>query len=189
VVPGGPEVCPQCKGKRFLVYDVWPGHPLFGELVRCTRCTEGCEDDPLRKICGLTREMQGWTFANTVRYEGIAEAYDVAQELATHPRRFLTLLGDYGIGKTRLLACIVNAARSAGLPAVYTTTASLLDHLRAAYAPNAEVRYDERLELVTSARVLCLDEFDRFNSTDWAQEKFFQLVDVQRRLELPADDN
>ena len=43
-------------------------------------------------------------------------AFDAAQLLAGNPQRFLALLSPakYGVGKTRLLACIVNAARDGG---------------------------------------------------------------------------
>ena len=53
--------------------------------------------------------------------------------------------------------------------------------LRSAYAPTADVSYDARLETLREARVLALDEFDRWAPTPWAQEKFFQLMDYRYR--------
>jgi DNA replication protein DnaC len=184
---GQPEAkCPRCKDRGWLTYDVKYGHPQFAKLLRCPDCGGQEQQESLAGTCGLPCEWLGWTFRNTVRHDGIAAAYDAAFCLAQKPQRFLTLLGSYGVGKTRLLACIVNEARLRGLSAIYLTTADLLDYLRAAYAPKAEVAYDERLDRLTQARVLCLDEFDRFNSTEWAREKFFQLVDAryQRGQEL-----
>ena len=64
---------------------------------------------------------------------------------------------------------------------IYTTTADVLDYLRSAYAPNAEVSYDGRFDTLRQARVLALDEFDRWAPTAWAQEKFFQLIDYRYR--------
>lgn len=165
----------------WLTYDVQPGHPLFGKLVRCDVCGAGQQAEYLQKHCGLTGEMLNWTFQTTRRNQANAAAYDAAQALAGNPQRLYTLLGSYGVGKTRLLACIVNAGRLAGLPAVYTTTAALLDYLRGAFDPNATVNYDGRWEVLTDARILAIDEFDRWNPTEWAREKFEQLIDERYR--------
>lgn len=137
----------------------------------------------MRDLCGLSGEQLTWAFANTDRNRANELAFDAAELLAGNPQRFLALLSPakYGVGKTRLLACIVNAARAAGHTAIYTTTADVLDYLRSAYAPNAEVSYDGRFDLLRNARVLALDEFDRWAPTAWAQEKFFQLIDHRYR--------
>jgi DNA replication protein DnaC len=162
----------------WLAYDVEWSHPLFNQIVRCDVCGTGGQTAYLASICGLAPEQRDWTFGNTQRTSANNAAYDVAQLLAGNPQRMLTMLspGKYGLGKTRLLACVVNAARAEGHTAIYTTTADVLDHLRAAYAPNVTVSYDDRLELLRTCKVLCLDEFDRWAPTAWAQEKFFQLI-------------
>lgn len=166
----------------WLSYDVLPGHALFGKLQRCDVCGESRAQEYLRALCGLRGEMLAWTWNNTDRTTANAAAYDSAQFLAAQPASFYTLLGKFGVGKTRLLACIVNAAREAGRTAVYTTTTDLLDYLRSAYNPETRgVTFDDRWETITSARVLAIDEFDRWNPTDWAREKFEQLIDARYR--------
>jgi DNA replication protein DnaC len=159
------------------------GHPQFKATVRCDVCGSGQQQAYLRDLCGLAGEQLAWTFATTKRNEANEAAFDAAQLLAGNPQRFLALLSPatYGVGKTRLLACIINAARTAGHTAIYTTTADVLDYLRSAYAPNAEVAYDGRFDTLRNARVLALDEFDRWQPTAWAQEKFFQLIDYRYR--------
>jgi DNA replication protein DnaC len=64
---------------------------------------------------------------------------------------------------------------------VYMTPAGLLSHLRAAYAPDAPSSFDETWDRVTRARILALDELDRWNPMAWAQEKFFDLIDNRYR--------
>lgn len=125
--------------------------------------------------------MREWVFSNTARYTHNERAYDAAFRLAQNPAWFLALSGQYGVGKTRLLACIVNHVRSNGQTAVYSTTADLLDHLRATYHPEAEVTYDALWDRIATAKVVALDEMDRWNPTPWAKEKFFQLMDVRYR--------
>jgi chromosomal replication initiation ATPase DnaA len=147
--------------------------------VRCDVCGLGQQDAYLRDLCGLSLPAQSWTFANTRRDAGNAAVYDVAQILAGAPQRWLTMLSPqiYGVGKTRMIACIVNAARAAGHTAVYSTTADVLDYLRDAYGPNGQrLSYDGRMSLLKTCKVLALDEFDRWNPTAWAQQEFFQLL-------------
>jgi DNA replication protein DnaC len=158
---------------------VWHGK-ADDPLCRCSVCGPQRQAEYLRKMDGLTNEMRTWAFANTVTTRN-AEAWQTAQAVAQSPEWFFTLTGPYGVGKTRMLTCIVNAAREARWPAVYLTTAELLDHLRSAYAPGANVSYDAMWDRVSTARVLALDELDRWNPTPWAQEKFFQLVDARYR--------
>ena len=181
--PNKPAACPKCRGYGWLQYDVPVGHPQFSSLVRCDVCGSGQQQNYLRDLCGLSSDQLTWTFSNTDRTKVNELAFDAAQLLAGNPQRFLALLSPakFGTGKTRLLACIINAARTAGHTAIYTTTADVLDYLRSAYAPNAEVSYDGRFDTLRNARVLALDEFDRWAPTAWAQEKFFQLIDHRYR--------
>lgn len=173
--------CSRCRDMRMLAYDAPPGHPLFSKVIPCPDCAAGRDPDRMREICGLTGEMLSWTFANTRRTRANAAAFDAAVEAAANPCWFLSLFGLYGVGKTRLLACIVNAGRGAGLPSLYMTTAGLLSHLRATYAPDASLGFDAVWDRVTTVRILALDELDRWNPTAWAQEKFFELIDHRYR--------
>jgi DNA replication protein DnaC len=180
---GTPAKCPKCNGFGWLQFDVPVGHPQFKDTARCDVCGSGKQQDYLRALSGLAGEQLIWTFGNTKRNDANGAAFDAAELLAGNPQRFLALLSPakYGVGKTRLLACIINAARMAGHTAIYTTTADVLDYLRSAYAPNADVSYDGRFDTLRNARVLALDEFDRWAPTAWAQEKFFQLIDYRYR--------
>lgn len=169
-------MCPVCKGRGWYGYDVPVGHPLFSRTVSCD-CRRSQRELYLRQICGLPGELQEWTFANTRPAPAARAAFEAAQTAAQQPRWLFTVQGPYGVGKTRLLACLVNAGRAAGWESVYTSAAGMLDYLRAAFAPKAEVGYEGRMELLQSARVLCIDEFDRWNPTPWAEEKFFQIIE------------
>lgn len=174
--PPDPRLCPECLGIGW----VYPDMDYHKPIERCSVCGPNRQSEYLRKMDGLTNEMRGWTFGNTSPNRN-SEAWQTARAVAQSPEWFLTLTGPYGVGKTRMLSCIVNEARESRWPAVYLTTAALLDHLRSAYSPGAEVSYDAMWERVTTARVLALDELDRWNPTPWAQEKFFQLIDARYR--------
>lgn len=161
--------------------DVDVGHPQFGKAQRCPTCGNDQQQQHLESICGLSPEMKRMTFSRFSRMGHIAAAWDVAQALALQPSRFLTLAGPNGRGKTTLLACIVNAGRQAGYTSVYASTADFLDHLRRAYAPDTNITYDGVFEKYTTCTILALDELDAFKASEWAEEKFRQLIDHRYR--------
>lgn len=154
---------------------------IGARLERCPVCGEHKQAEFLEHICMLEGEMLGWTLANTKRTPANADAYDAVQRLAQKPTWFLTLHGANGRGKTRLLSCLVNAGRAARWTSVYLTTAELMDHLRSAYNPESHITFDGLWERIISARILVLDEMDRFNATDWATEKFYQMIEQRYR--------
>ena len=173
---------------RFLAYDVPAGHPLFSQVKPCDVCNKDAQQKFLTEMCGLSGEMLTWDFSNTRRNNANALAYDAAKWLVEQPQFFYTLLGNFGVGKTRLLAAIVNETRRARRTAVYTTTSELLDHLRAAYAPGREITFDGLLDKVTECTVLALDEFDRYAPTEWAEDKFVQLIERRYRRAVAGDE-
>lgn len=171
--------CDVCKDRGFLTYDVPYGHPGFGKLMKCPNCPQEGERQVLVAECGLPPKLQGVTFAKIVRHEGNRAACEAALALVHHPRQFLTLTGPTGVGKSMLQGAIITEALASGFSAYYTTMADLLDGLRASFKPDAVAEYEPQWERLKRVRVLCIDEVDRFNATDWAQEKLFQLISAR----------
>jgi len=101
---------------------------------------------------------------------------DAAQALVKEGHGWLTLWGSFGQGKSYLLACVVNAALDKNKPAVYTTAADLLDHLRGAYDPQGGPGYSAAFEYWRTAAVLAVDEISEYYMTPWADEKLRQLI-------------
>jgi DNA-binding MarR family transcriptional regulator len=170
--------CPVCKGRGFVMRDVFYGHPEFGKALHCPKCGQDQRPQLLASECGLPKKLRPWTFDKVMRHAGNAQAYEAALARARKPCEFLTLIGPTGVGKSVLLAATINEALSRDFQAYYTTTADLLDYLRVTFK-KAEADYDARWERLKSVRVLCIDELDRFNPTDWALEKFFQLISAR----------
>lgn len=136
----------------------------------------------LERIDGLVPGDRGKSFSAMRRMPHMEEATLAVLEMVGKRKGLVTLRGEPGRGKSYLLMAAVNEARNAGVPAIYTTTADLLDHLRKAYAPEAKVDYDARWEMLVNCEVLALDELDRFKSTEWAEEKFGSFMDLRYRL-------
>jgi DNA replication protein DnaC len=62
----------------------------------------------------------------------------------------------------------------------------LLDYLRSAYAPTSDIGLDERMEAIREAPLLILDDLGAHQSTPWAQEKLFQIINYRYNGRLPT---
>lgn len=150
-------------------------------LVSCPICNgEDVRQDYLRRLCGLRGGELDADFDGYWLDRHGPKALDVARSVLER-QGWLTLHGDVGTGKTYLLTAIVNEGRRRGLMAIYSTMSNLLDHLRRAYKPGAEVDFDALWVNILRCRVLCLDEAEKFNATSWADEKFNMMIDERYR--------
>jgi DNA replication protein DnaC len=114
------------------------------------------------------------------------QAVSAAHAFAENPSGWLVLTGPSGCGKTHLAAALAWHAIEVGHPALFMAAPDLLDHLRATFAPRAEVSYDLLFEQVRNAPLLVLDDLGAHASTPWAQEKLFQVLNHRRNLLLPT---
>jgi DNA replication protein DnaC len=110
----------------------------------------------------------------------------IAQAYAQDPDGWLVLTGQYGCGKTHLVASIANFRVDNGYPALFVLVPDLLDHLRATYGPNSTVGFDRRFDEIRRAPLLVLDDLGTHSATAWAQEKLFQLFDYRYNARLPT---
>ncbi len=118
--------------------------------------------------------------------DNLRRALEFAGEFARQPEGWLVLMGGYGCGKTHLAAAIANAYQSQGGEALFVTVPDLLDHLRAAFAPNSQTSYDKRFNEVKTAHLLVLDDLGTESATPWAREKLYQLFNYRYNARLPT---
>ncbi len=109
-----------------------------------------------------------------------------ARAFAEDPSGWLVLQGLPGTGKTHLAAAIANERAAAAHPAYFVTAPDLLDHLRAAYAPDSKASYDKVFEAIRTTPLLVLDDLGAQSGTPWAQEKLFQLLNYRYNAMLPT---
>jgi DNA replication protein DnaC len=193
--PPAEPACPICQDAGYVRLDVPPGHPDFGRAILC-RCQEERFAAHRREILreqALLGALASKTFANLRpegRYGRQPEQYrlavDQAKAFAEQPDGWLVLTGVPGCGKTHLAAAIANAAIDRGEPALFLVVADLLDYLRSTFAPGAEARFDELFDQVCQSPLLILDDFGGTTSSEWAQEKLFQIVNRRYNARLPT---
>ncbi len=174
------------------------GEQGFGQAVPCPACRNDEESparqDSLRRYSNLGA-LSRVTFAVT-RTEGplpdaasrrmFAEGLAAAAAYAENPEGWLVLTGPSGSGKTHLAAAIANRCIERQQTTFFIMVADLLDHLRAAYAPDSAMPYDELFEQVRNVPLLVLDDLGVHSATPWAQEKLFQVINHRYNNDLPT---
>lgn len=101
-------------------------------------------------------------------------------------RGWLVLYGGFGSGKTHLAAAVANELIARRERVLFQVVPELLDHLRGAFSPGSERRYDELFEAVKSVRVLILDDLGEENETPWVREKLFVVFNHRYNHRLPT---
>ena len=113
-------------------------------------------------------------------------ALDFARNYAHSLQGWLLLTGGTGCGKKHLSVAILNERLAAGDRCCIALVPELLDYLRAAFSPDSKVSYDERFDRIKSSPFLVLDNLGAEQSTPWAEEKLFQILEYRYNLRLPT---
>lgn len=182
-------ICPKCQGAGYLRADVPFGDPHFGKAIAC-ECKEAerraKRRQQLREMSNLDalRDQNFQSF--NARVPGVQEAYKATLEFAENPDGWLLLVGPNGCGKTHLAAAIANQALDSGAVVLFEPVPDLLDHLRAAFAPSSNEVYDQLFAKMREAEVLILDDMGAQQSSSWANEKLFQLLNYRYNMGMPT---
>jgi DNA replication protein DnaC len=181
--------CPICLGAGYLRADVPYGHPSFGKPIAC-ECKEAERKTKRRRQLQEMSDLGAFydkSFRNfNTRVPGIQEAFRCAYEFAQDPNGWLLLIGPNGCGKTHLAAAIANKSLEDGALVLFATVPDLLDHLRAAFAPTSNEVYDQLFSRMREAEVLVLDDLGAQQSSPWANEKLFQLLNYRYNSRFPT---
>lgn len=193
----GDPNCEICAGMGYVRLDVPVGHPHFGKLFPCTcRLSElHIERSETLRLMGNITHLGRYTFDTFIaqghgispeRQRNLRMAFDIAQAFAEKPEGWLLMIGGFGCGKTHLAAAIANSVVERGMTPLFVTVPDLLDHLRATYAPSSVEGYSDRFEQVRTTPLLILDDLGTENTTSWALEKLFQLLNYRYLMRLPT---
>lgn len=188
-VSSAASVCSICKGAGFLRNNVPFGHPQFGKAVAC-QCKEQERKrkrrQQLQEISNLAAFASKRFNTFNPRVQGLQEAFQVSTEFAKAPDGWLLLIGPNGCGKTHLAAAIANDCLEDGAVVLFATVPDLLDHLRAAFAPESKEVFDQLFARMREAELLVLDDLGAQQSSPWATEKLFQLLNYRYNSGFPT---
>ncbi|GCE11230.1 ATP-binding protein [Tengunoibacter tsumagoiensis] len=187
--PAARPGCPQCRGAGYLRVNVAYGHPNFGKPIPCV-CKETERKEKRRQ---QLRDMSNLDAFHHQSFEtfnasipGVREAFHAAIDFAENPDGWLMLVGPNGCGKTHLAAAIANQSLDDGAVVLFEAVPDLLDHLRAAFAPTANEVYDQLFAKMREAELLVLDDLGAQQSSPWANEKLFQLLNYRYNMSMPT---
>jgi DNA replication protein DnaC len=180
------HICPICKGAGYLRLNVAVGHPQFGKPVACECKEEERREKRRQQLLELSdlSAFRNRSFNNfNTRFQGVhptvQQAFQEAYTFAQNPTGWLILIGPNGCGKTHLAAAIANQSLSDGAVVLFTVVPDLLANLRATFASTATEAYEERFAKMREAELLVLDDLGAHQSSPWANEKLFQLLNYR----------
>ena len=176
------QVCPICKGGRFVHPLLPSGKPDYSTTVPCECAREQLEKERLArmlKMCELPVGTEHMTFENFKMRPGVQEAYDACLALADGEAEFffLTLWSDTGRGKTHLGVATVRRWLMRGVLARYAYVPLLLDELRRGFRAEGDQSYERRFDFYLNVPLLMLDDLGVESSTRWVQQQLDTLVD------------
>ncbi|MCC6315296.1 MAG: ATP-binding protein [Thermomicrobiales bacterium] len=180
--------CPVCKDAGWVRLDVPVGHPHFGRLWPC-ECTlhrrELRLEEDKRRISNLDA-FTHHTFDDFEPAAGTDAAFALTTAYAREPDGWLFLHGGCGAGKTHLAVAVAQEVQKSNGNVIFAVVPDLLDHLRATFDPSHGVAYDERFAMIRGAFLLVLDDLGTENTTPWAREKLYQLINHRYNERLPT---
>ncbi len=113
-------------------------------------------------------------------------AFRLARSWALEPDGWLVFLGGNGCGKTHLAAGIAAERLAQGDSVAFANVPDLLDELRATFAPGATERFDHRFRRLLEAPVLILDDLGAQQTSAWAEEKLYQILNHRHLRRTPT---
>ncbi len=173
--------CAICNDAGYLRRDVPTSHPSFGKLFPCD-CKVREQNERRSNELGRLSNLDAFTAHTFDDFDGsipgVQDALQSARDYADNPDGWLFLSGGVGTGKTHLAIAIAKdrLERFPMSNILFLVVPDLLDHLRATFDPNRGVSYDERFEQIRRADLLILDDLGTENTTPWAREKLFQII-------------
>jgi len=116
----------------------------------------------------------------------LVNARTAAWNYAERMQGWLTFIGKSGVGKTHLAAAIANHVRQQQPEVLFISIPRLMDFLRAAMSPGADLSLMVRFEQIKEAPLLVLDDLSPKMSSVWSAEKLFQLIDYRYLTHKPT---
>jgi DNA replication protein DnaC len=126
--------------------------------------------------------LSGKIFA-TFRGERQPEAYELAQAFAADPTGTLALYGDFGTGKTHLLAAIANEVTAAGGTCRFASVVSLFEAVQERIQAGQD--YHELVRKAIQAPLLVLDDLDKLKPSEFREETLYKILNGRCNAGLP----
>jgi len=177
--------CPICYGLGFYRVDCEINDPQFGKLMDCP-----CVDPFVLngKECGINEKDYQKCWKNIVPINNIQDAVSKLRKVQKAGSGWVYIYGSYGLGKSTLLQTMVAECIRSKRKAKYTSMAMILDDIRSTFSyQNPIGEFERKMDYYYNVDVLCIDEFNRVNRTEFADEKIHAIMDNRYRSAINGD--
>ncbi len=148
------------------------------------------EIEKLFSISNLGERFSKSTFESFLDRNGSETAYKVAVNYVKTFKEWngesLLLWGEPGNGKTHLAAAIVNELSKKGYIVVFQSVPELLQRIRSTFNSENKENETQIMRALLECDLLILDDIGAEKTTEWVEEKLFNIIDGRYRKELPT---
>ncbi|BAL19598.1 MULTISPECIES: ATP-binding protein [Bacillales] len=148
------------------------------------------EIEKLFSISNLGERFSKSTFESFLDRNGSETAYKVAVKYVKTFKEWkgesLLLWGEPGNGKTHLAAAIVNELSKKGYIVVFQSVPELLQRIRSTFNSENKENETQIMRALLECDLLILDDIGAEKTTEWVEEKLFNIIDGRYRKELPT---
>ena len=133
---------------------------------------------PLSVRGALPRSFVAGTLANFTERDGTEEAYGMCQDYVNeNTAPILVLRGPRGTGKTHLMEAVGRELIARDMTVRYERVPALLSRIRSSYDRAYPEVAEDDMRRCHLAQLLMLDDLGSEKSSEWVQEKIFELID------------
>ncbi len=148
------------------------------------------EIEKLFSISNLGERFSKSTFESFLDRNGSETAYKVATKYVKTFKEWdgesLMIWGEPGNGKTHLAAAIVNELSKKGYIVVFQSVPELLQRIRSTFNSENKENETQIMRALLECDLLILDDIGAEKTTEWVEEKLFNIIDGRYRKELPT---
>jgi len=148
------------------------------------------EIEKLFSISNLGERFSKSTFESFLDRNGSETAYKVAVNYVKTFKEWngesLMFWGESGNGKTHLAAAIVNELSKKGYIVVFQSVPELLQRIRSTFNSENKENETQIMRALLECDLLILDDIGAEKTTEWVEEKLFNIIDGRYRKELPT---
>jgi len=126
----------------------------------------------------LPRSFVAGTFTNFIERDGAEDAFNMCQDYVNeNTAPILVLRGPRGTGKTHLMEAVGRELIARDMTVRYERVPALLSRIRSSYDRSYPEVAEDDMRRCHLAQLLMLDDLGSEKSSEWVQEKIFELID------------